>query len=253
VVTNLDNSPLQPSGTVTFQDLTYEGIAPTNITLAADLPLSNGVASVTTSNLTVGDVFLGNHLITATYSGDAEFSEASATLVQKIHASASITTFASFPGPTDSNTVRYTATVAAQPSNDLRPTGQVSFWNGPDFLAQIPLDTNGIASITNSFQIGSFAISARYVSDTVFASSTASLVGTSAYFTVSININGALQLNFTNVIGAPFSVISSTDISLPLTNWTVLGGSMEISPGQFQFTDADSTNITYRFYRVRSP
>jgi hypothetical protein len=253
VVTNLDNSPLQPSGTVTFQDLTYEGIMATNITLAADVALTNGLASVTTSNLSAGSNFLGNHFITATYSGDAEYSEGSATLVQKIHASATRTTLASFPGPPGSNTVVCTAIVAAELSNELQPTGLVSFWNGPDFLAQIPLNSEGTASMTNSFQIGSSAISARYVSDTVFASSTSSLIGSPAYLTVLMNSNGAVQLSFTNVIGAPFSVIGSTDILLPSSNWTPLGAAIEISPGQFQYTDPETTNAAQQFYRVRSP
>jgi uncharacterized repeat protein (TIGR01451 family) len=82
VVTNLDSSGPQPSGTVTFQDLTYEGLVATNIILATDVPLTNGVASVTSSNLTAGSNFLGNHFITATYSGDAEFSGGSAMLVK---------------------------------------------------------------------------------------------------------------------------------------------------------------------------
>jgi hypothetical protein len=42
-------------------------------------------------------------------------------------------------------------------------------------------------------------------------------------------------------------------VSLPLSNWTVLGGVTEISPGVFQFTDASATNSPQRFYDVRSP
>jgi hypothetical protein len=66
-----------------------------------------------------------------------------------------------------------------------------------------------------------------------------------------MNSNGPVQLEFTNVIGASFIVLGSTDIFLPLTNWTKLGMATEISPGQFQFTDPDTTNFAQRFYRVR--
>lgn len=65
--------------------------------------------------------------------------------------------------------------------------------------------------------------------------------------------NGSVQLGFTNAPGATFTVLSTTNLSLPLSNWTVLGGVTEISPGQFQFTDPQAKNHTRRFYRVRSP
>ena len=63
---------------------------------------------------------------------------------------------------------------------------------------------------------------------------------------------GALQFGFTNTPGVSFSVLATTNLSLPLTNWTMLGGVTEISPGQFQFTDPQATNYPQRFYRVRS-
>ncbi|HUA38327.1 MAG TPA: kelch repeat-containing protein [Candidatus Sulfopaludibacter sp.] len=65
--------------------------------------------------------------------------------------------------------------------------------------------------------------------------------------------NGSVQLAFTNTPGATFTVLSATNLSLPLSNWTVLGGVTEISPGHFQFTDPQATNHISRFYRVKSP
>jgi hypothetical protein len=65
--------------------------------------------------------------------------------------------------------------------------------------------------------------------------------------------NGAFQFAFTNYPGANFSVLVSADLSLPFSNWTVLGPAQEVSPGQFQFTDLNATNYLRRFYGVRSP
>jgi len=48
-------------------------------------------------------------------------------------------------------------------------------------------------------------------------------------------------------------VLATTDLSQPVTNWTALGGVMQIAPGQFQFTDPQATNYPQRFYSVRSP
>jgi hypothetical protein len=64
---------------------------------------------------------------------------------------------------------------------------------------------------------------------------------------------GAFQISFTNLSGLGFTVLATTNLALPLSNWTVLGAPTEAPPGQYQFTDAQATNNPQRFYRVRSP
>jgi alpha-tubulin suppressor-like RCC1 family protein len=66
-------------------------------------------------------------------------------------------------------------------------------------------------------------------------------------------VSGVFQFAFTNTSGAVFTVLAATNPALPLSNWTVLGGVTEVTPGQFQFTDPQATNTPQRFYRVRSP
>ena len=53
--------------------------------------------------------------------------------------------------------------------------------------------------------------------------------------------------------GALFGVLTTTNPALPLTNWTALGGIVEISPGNFQFIDAQPTTNSGRFYLLRAP
>ena len=65
--------------------------------------------------------------------------------------------------------------------------------------------------------------------------------------------NGVLQFAFTNTPGASFTVLSTTNLSLPFTNWTVVGPATNTAPGQFQFTSPPMTNDPQRFYGVRSP
>jgi hypothetical protein len=60
------------------------------------------------------------------------------------------------------------------------------------------------------------------------------------------------QFSFTNNVGALFGVLAATNLSLPLSNWTTLGGAVEVSPGDFRFTDPDAINSSQRFYRLRS-
>jgi hypothetical protein len=101
-----------------------------------------------------------------------------------------------------------------------------------------------------------------YALATVFVNgipSTSSIVNVSVPFPipatlvrVQISANGAFQFVFTNSPGALFNVLSTTNLALPLSNWTVLGGVMEVSPGQFHFADPKATNGPHYFYRAHS-
>ena len=64
---------------------------------------------------------------------------------------------------------------------------------------------------------------------------------------------GSCQFGFTNIVGAPFSVLAATNLSLSLSNWTLLGAVTDSPPGQYQFTDPQATKSAQLFYRVSSP
>ena len=66
-------------------------------------------------------------------------------------------------------------------------------------------------------------------------------------------VNGLVTLNFTNVIGMPFCVLTTTNVALPVASWSALGVPTELSPGQFQFTDSQLPTAPTRFYRISSP
>jgi len=257
IVTNLNPGGPSPTGTVTFLDRTYRGLSSVTNTLAANVSLTNGLAAATTAALSAGGSyptnFLGNHFITATYHGDANFPSASVMLVQKVHASATTTTIAS--AASSNNAVVFTATVSPVAGGLGKPSGLVAFWDSATLLAQVPLNTNGVATFTTTnFTSGSHSIAANYASDTAFASSSATIAGTPPYLTgLTVLTNGAFRFEYSNIIGAPFSVLGSPDLSAPLTNWPLLGPAVETQPGQFQFTDSPSPGETRRFYRVRSP
>ena len=182
IITNTGPTGGVPTGSVTFKDFTYQDVTPVTTTLGT-VPLdANGHASLTTSSLTAGNGFLGNHHITAMYSGDSTFTHGDATLVQKVHASASTTTLNSSPNPSGSGQpVTFTATVVGTPPGSTIPTGMVTFQEGSTVLAQIPLDGSGHASFTTSnLSDGNHTVTAFYYSDTMFASSngmTTQLVG----------------------------------------------------------------------------
>ena len=64
---------------------------------------------------------------------------------------------------------------------------------------------------------------------------------------------GAFQFAFTGVPNRTNTMLATTDLALPLTNWTKLGVVPEFAPGLFLFTDPQATNHSQRVYRVRSP
>jgi Bacterial Ig domain/Cadherin-like len=64
---------------------------------------------------------------------------------------------------------------------------------------------------------------------------------------------GQFLVRFTSAVGTGNTVLGTTNLLLPLTNWSVLGAATEASAGNFQFTDTNAVNQPARFYRVRSP
>jgi|GEM_PF-1073310 len=69
--------------------------------------------------------------------------------------------------------------------------------------------------------------------------------------TNTVGTNGTLRFNFVNISNGLFSIRGTTNISLPITNWPVVGSPTETAPGQYQFT-APTTNSAL-FYRLSSP
>jgi hypothetical protein len=74
-----------------------------------------------------------------------------------------------------------------------------------------------------------------------------------ALLTLHASAAGEFQFAFTNISGATFSVLNTTNLSATAGNWTVTGQALEVAPGQFQFTDPQTTNYLNRYDRVSSP
>jgi hypothetical protein len=252
VITNLNPGGPAPTGTITFQDVTYQGITRITNVLAANVSLNSGIASVTNSSLIASTNSFGNHFITASYSGDANFSAARATLVQKVHASATTLTLTSAVSSTTN--VTFAAAVTSSSSITNIPSGMVSFWDGTKFLTQVPLNSNGVALVTiTNLPVTNHSVSATYSSDSLFASSSANLTSSPpTLLNPAILSSGDFQFAFTNSPAVSFIVLSSSDMSLPLSNWAILGPATETSLGHYQFADLITGNAA-RFYLVRSP
>src|SRR5206468_8395061 len=136
-VTPVVADTIAPTGTVVFKD---------GATTLGVVTLVNGSASLVTSALAAGA-----HSLTATYSGDLEFSPStSAVRTQTVNRGQTATTLTSTPNPSlagQAVTLRTTVTAVA-PAVGV-PTGTVTFMDGATALATVAL-VNGSASLAAS-------------------------------------------------------------------------------------------------------
>jgi alpha-tubulin suppressor-like RCC1 family protein len=62
-----------------------------------------------------------------------------------------------------------------------------------------------------------------------------------------------VTLQFSGNSNADYTVLDTSNLALPLVDWTVLGSAALLSNNLFQFIDTNATNIPARFYMLRSP
>src|SRR3984957_4999305 len=169
-VTVAPNLACTPTGTVTLLD----GGNP----IASNLPLSGGMATFSTSALSVG-----NHSITASYSGDHNFNatgsdagSTATTLTQTVNKADTATSVTSSTNPSTYGQpvlVVFTATVSAVQPGAGTPTGMVTFEDGGVALTGFSTVglTGGMATFsTTSTQLvaGTHSITAVYNGDIDF-------------------------------------------------------------------------------------
>jgi hypothetical protein len=151
-----------PTGSVTFMDGTNS---------LGTYSLVNGSATMSQSALAAG-----NHAITASYGGDANFQPGLAALTQAV-SQATTTTIASGATPATVNqSVIFTATVTVQDGS--AGTGAVAFLQGSPaaIWATAPL-VNGQASIANTFgAANTYPVTAVYLGSPDYQTSTSAVL-----------------------------------------------------------------------------
>lgn len=155
-----------PSGTITFAD---------GATVLDTVPVSSGTgfqATYTTSSLSVGQ-----HAITATYSGDGSFLGSNASVGQTVQKAqtATVVTSSNNPAMTGQAT-QFTATVSAVAPGAGTPTGTVLFTVNGMPLGVVPL-VDGVATSGSfaSLSPGTYKVKAQYNGDGNFRTSSALL------------------------------------------------------------------------------
>ncbi|MCW2857659.1 MAG: hypothetical protein JWR52_3274 [Marmoricola sp.] len=153
-----------PSGTIVFTDgATVIGTQPVNSSTGEQ-------ASITVSNLTVAQ-----HAITATYSGDGNFNPSNGSVVQKVTRALTSTVVASSANPAQNGqAVQFTATVSPVAPGAGNPSGTVQFTVNGVPLGGGATIVNGVATSTSfaSLTPGKYTVSAAYSGDGNFVAST---------------------------------------------------------------------------------
>ena len=158
-----------PTGTVQFKVDGSNFGSPVN-------PIKGSASSPSTTSLSVG-----NHIVTAVYSGDSNYATSTGNLTggQTVNPAikSTATSVSSSKNPSDyKQSVTFTATVTGSGGT---PSGTVQFKiDGANFGNAVPV-SKGIAAsaATNNLSVGTHTVTAIYSGDTNFATSTGTLSG----------------------------------------------------------------------------
>src|SRR3989449_343869 len=231
MVTPVRPDTIAPTGTVVFKD---------GATTLGVVTLVNGSASLVTSALAAGA-----HSLTASYSGDLEFSAStSAVRIQTVNPGQTTTTLTSTPNPSlAGQTVTLSTTVTAVAPAVGVPTGTVTFRDGATALATVTL-ANGTASLTTStLTVGSHSLTAVYNGSANFLGSTSPTVTqvvnaqttTSLSSTPNPSVFGqAVRLTATvtpvaPAVGTPTGTVTFSDGTTSLGVVTLVNGSASLT------------------------
>ncbi len=220
-----------PTGAVTFLDGgTVLGSAPLN---------GSAVATFSTSSL-----FVGTHLLTASYPGDFNFSSSTSnTVTEVITGPATKTVLTVSPNPGFAfQPITLTATVGPA---DTAPTGTVTFTAAGKTLATATPAANGTASATvNTLGAGTYPITAVYGGSTESGSSTSNTVvevvnGAPTTTTLTSSLNPSTfgqNVTFTATVASPQSTTTPTGTVTFMDGATTLGSATLSTAGVAQFS-----------------
>ena len=148
-----------PTGTVIFID---------GSTVLGSPTLSSGVATLTTSSLSVA-----NHKVQVVYSGDSNFTGSlTSVLTQTVVKDATTSTITSAANPSVfGQSVTFTATVSAGAPGSGTPTGTVTFKDGSTTLGKSTLSSGSASFTTANLAVATHSITVSYNGDASFITS----------------------------------------------------------------------------------
>ena len=229
-----------PTGAVTFTDGTTSlGVATIDNT---------GKAVFAVSSLSVGV-----HSITASYSGDSNFSTSTSSSVsQTVSKGATTTALSASPDPSVfGQPVVLSATVTASGTQAGLPTGSVTFTDGVTTIGTAAVDKTGKSTFTaSSFSVGTHNIGANYSGDANFNSSSASgAAGVNQVVSQSNTVTAISSSADPSVFGQSITVTASVTASgggggSPSGSVAFMDGTITIGTGQLDANGNASLTIS---------
>ena len=150
-----------PTGTVTFSS-SLSGVLGT-------APLVDGAASLEFTTLLLA---IGEHTITADYSGDSSFVASSGTAPLTVEHGVSSTMVIATPTPADFGAMVLLGATVSTPAGV--PTGSVEFFDGPTSLGTAPVVDGGASISVSTLGVGGHTVTAEYSGDSNFTASSGS-------------------------------------------------------------------------------
>ncbi|MET0591474.1 MAG: Ig-like domain-containing protein [Polyangiaceae bacterium] len=195
------------------------------------------------ANLSLNNLTVGTHTISAAYSGDNNHNAATASVSHVVNGAATTTVMTSSANPSVfGQTVRLTATVA---STAGVPSGTIAFRQGTTTYGTVTLDNAGVAFIDlNDLSVGSHSITAAYSGAANFApSSTAeplqvvNKAATSIAVTSSSNpIIVGTNVTFTATLSVTTPGAGTPSGNVEFRDGTTALGSVALSGGTASYT-----------------
>ena len=202
-------------GTVQFKADGNNIGTPVTVTGAAN----SGTAQVSTSSLSIG-----THVITAEYSGDANFNANIGTLGgggQVVGKGNTTTAVTSSQNPSVfTQQVTFTATIAAVAPSSGTPTGTVSFTDGGNPITgctAVALTGGQAQCMTSTLSVGNHTIAASYGGDTGFNISSGNLTGNPQVVNKASSTVGIASSQNPSVFGQAVSFTATVAASAPAT------------------------------------
>lgn len=133
--------------------------------------------------------------------------------------------------------VTFTATVTGAPPAADAPTGQIVFFRPGGPFATNNLVNGSCSASLSDLPVGTNAISAAYFGDDngnygqsigavdQVVTNTVIYSTTNIFLGIANNNDGTCTLNLLGTPGAQYYIVSSPDVSLPISTWAILGGS----------------------------
>src|SRR6201987_4519781 len=221
--------PADATGTVQF----YDGAS----ALGGSVPLASGAAAINVARLTAG-----THSISAQYSGDSNYTSATAALSQVIN---QVTPgqggFSSVAIASSSNPSSYGQPIQLTSTVPADATGTIVFMDGSTPLGTATISGASANIMVATLTAGSHSLTANYSGDANYTSATSSTLTQSVTQAATIAELTATPLTATVGTNIALSGMVDTRGDVPTGTVTLMDGGSSI--GTMTFTAASTTNL----------